>query len=269
MLSPISTGKYFEQTSLDGVISRYDYSENGKVTNTFKTNEILWSKIDDLDNPLIGVSPLVGLEFPISNTELAYKYLNCISGERGALGILNKVPSKDAMGALPRSPKEEKEMEEAYKKAYGVEDGKMKTMITSLNVNYTPTSYPTQQLLLLEQIDANANTILDSLGVNRNLFNPSTYENLQTGLLSTHNDTVVPDADSLAQNLTPFIGMPEGYKLVLDYSHSPYLQKDKVKEATTLEQVSSALNQLVMSQIISKEEAKQILASQFNVDVKS
>lgn len=266
MIKPILTGKYFDQVSMEGVISKYEYTENGQVK-PFGVNDILWSKIDDLDNPLIGVSPLMGLEFPTSNTELAYQYLNCISGERGALGIVSTAPNRDSMGALPATKTQKEEAEKQYRDSYGVEDGKMKTIFTSAQMTYTPMSYPTQQLQLPEQIDANALTILDALGVNRNLFNNSTYENLRHGLVSTHNDTIVPDADGFTQSLSKFIGVPEGYRLVLDYSHLPYLQADTKETATTFSAVSAALNQLVAAQIIDAKQANGILFNQFGIKV--
>jgi len=264
LTTPVLTGKYLDQVDIKGVIEKYEYKENGKVIN-IDVNNILWSKIDDLDNPLVGVSPLLGLEFPTSNTELAYKYLNCISGERGALGILSKTPNKDSMGSLPETPHQVKEKEEIYRKLHGVEDGQIKTIITNSALTYTPMSYPTQQLGLTEQIDANGMTILDALGVNRNLFKDSTYENLIKGLISTHNDTIVPDADGFTQSTSKFIGVEKGYRLVLDYSHLPYLQADKKEEAQTFSTVSAALNQLVTAGIITTIEANTMLVNQFGI----
>ncbi len=268
LLKPVLTGKYFDQVSIDGVISKYEYTENNTVK-PFEVNSVLWSKIDDLDNPLIGVSPLMGLEFPTSNTELAYKYLNCISGEKGALGILSTLPNKDSMGSLPMTETQKKSVEEQYRGAYGVDGTQMKTIITSANMSYTPISYPTRELMLTEQIDANAMVILDALGVNRNLFNNSTYENLKHGLVTTHNDTVVPDADGFTQALSKFIGVPEGYRLVLDYSHLPYLQADKGEETTNIKTISDALTELVASGIVSNEAAQQIMANTLGVTVES
>lgn len=268
MIKPILTGKYFDQVSMEGVISKYEYTENNTVK-PFEVKDILWSKIDDLDNPLIGVSPLMGLEFPTSNTELAYQYYNCISGERGALGILSTAPTKDSMGSIPVTDTQMKEMEQQYRDVYGVESGKAKTILTKHNMTYTPMSFQTNQLELQGQIDANGMVILDALGVNRNLFNNSTYENLLNGLISTHNDTIVPDADGFTQALSKFIGVPEGYRLVLDYSHLPYLQTDKAKETQNIKTISDALTELVNAGIVSNEAAQQIMANTLGVTVES
>lgn len=263
---PVLTGKVFDQVSIDGIIKYFEYDENGSVKQ-FKTNEVLYSKIGDLDNPIIGFSPLLSLEFPISNTELAYKYLNCISGEKGAIGTLSTT-NKDGMGVLPMTAEEKKEIERTYRSENGIEDDQKKIHITTGSVTWTPMSYPTKDLLLMEQIDANFLTILAKFGVNQNVFVNSTYENLKNGLIQTHNDTIVPHADSFTQALSTFIGIDKGYRLVLDYSHLPYLQTDKKQEADTFQSVSLALNNLVQSQVINAAQAQAILTNQFGAKLK-
>lgn len=264
-MKPVLTGKVFDQVSIDGIIKCFEYDENGSVKQ-FKTNEVLYSKIGDLDNPIIGFSPLLSLEFPISNTELAYKYLNCISGEKGAIGILSQ-QTKDSMGAIPMTPDEKKEIEQTYRAENGIEDNQKKIHITNGSVTWAPMSYPTKDLLLMEQIDANFLTILAKFGVNQNVFVNSTYENLKNGLIQTHNDTIVPHADSFTQALSTFIGIDKGYRLVLDYSHLPYLQTDKKQEADTVKVISDSLVSLVQSGIVSNEAAQQIMANTLKLTV--
>lgn len=263
-IKPVVTGKLFDQVTMDGIVKYYEYTENSQIKK-FETKEILWTKIDDVDNPLIGESPLKGLQFPISNTDLAYKYLNCISGEKGNIGILSMTPAKDSMGQLPADPKMKKDLEVEYRNQNGIEDNQKKIMITEHPVTWQPMTYPTKDLLLMEQIDANFLTILCELGVNSNIFINSTYENLQHGLRSTHTDTVMPIADSFSQSIGEFIGINEstGGELILDYSHLSYLQPDKLSEAATFSSVSSALNSLVSAMIITSQEAKIRLENQF------
>lgn len=262
-IKPKLTGKLFDQTTMDGIVKGFEYNENGNVK-PFETNQILWSKISDLDNNLIGYSPLKAMKYPLSNTVAAYQYLNCISTEKGGIGVLSS-QSKDAMGALPMTAEEKKELEATYRAENGIEDNQKKIHITTGSVTWSPMSYPTRDLLLMEQIDANFLSILNVLGVNQNLFVNSTYENLKNGLIQTHNDTVSVYADGFTQALGKFIGVKEGYRLVLDYSHLPYLQADKVQEAQTFSTVSSALNQLVSVGILTAIEARDRLNSQFGL----
>lgn len=261
-IKPILTGKYFDQIAIDGVVEKYEYTENSIIKN-FTPDEILWSKIGDLDNPIAGCSPLKSMKFPLSNTRLAYQYLNVISGSTGNIGILSTAQPKDGAGALPLTTEDKKRIEDEYQKVNGIEDGQKKVMITEAGVSWQPMSYPTKELLLLEQVDANFVSILHVLGVNPNLYVNSTYENLRHGLVQTHNDTVVPYADGFTQSLSKFLGVKEGTRLVLDYCHLPYLQPDKVSEATTFASVSTALSGLVSAKIITAQEAKSRLEAQF------
>lgn len=265
-VKPKLTGKLFDQVSMDGIVSGFEYTENGTIRK-FETSQILWSKISDLDNNLIGYSPLKAMKYPLSNTVAAYQYLNCISTEKGGIGVLSS-QSKDAMGALPMTAEEKKELEQTYRNENGIEDNQKKIHITTGSVTWSPMSYPTEDLLLMEQIDANFLAILNVLGVNQNLFINSTYENLKHGLIQTHNDTVVVYADGFTQALSKFIGVPDGYRLTLDYSHLPYLQADKDKEANTFNTVSNGLNTLVTGGIISNAEAKTMLTNQFSIKAK-
>lgn len=265
-LKPKLTGKLFDQVKIEGIVSGFEYTEN-TTTKPFTTDQILWSKISDLDNNLIGYSPLKAMKYPLSNTVAAYQYLNCISTEKGGIGVLSS-QSKDAMGALPMTAEEKKELEQTYRNENGIEDNQKKIHITTGSVTWSPMSYPTRDLLLMEQIDANFLAILNVLGVNQNLFVNSTYENLKNGLIQTHNDTVVVYADGFTQALSKFIGVPEGYRLVLDYSHLPYLQADKLQEGDTFGKVSYALNQLVTGGILTAQQANAMLVNQFDMKVK-
>lgn len=262
MVKPVLTGKLFDQVSIDGIVKNYEYTENG-ILKTFETNQILWSKISDLDNNLIGQSPLKAMKYPLSNTVAALQYLNVISSEKGAIGVLSS-QSKDAMGALPMTSEEKLELERTYRQENGIEDNQKKIHITTGSVTWSPMSYPTKDLLLLEQIDANFLTILHVLGANPNLFVNSTYENLKHGLIMTHNDTIVPYADGFTQVLGEFIGITKGYRLVLDYTHLPYLQTDKAETANTFNTVSTGLSTLVSSGIVTPQEAKVMLDAQFS-----
>lgn len=262
-IKPKLTGKLFDQVTMDGIVSGFEYNENG-IIKKFDTSQILWSKISDLDNNLIGYSPLKAMKYPLSNTVAAYQYLNCISTEKGGIGVLSS-QSKDAMGALPMTAEEKKELEATYRAENGIEDNQKKIHITTGSVTWSPMSYPTRDLLLMEQIDANFLAILNALGVNQNLFVNSTYENLKNGLIQTHNDTVAVYADGFTQALGKFIGVKEGYRLVLDYSHLPYLQTDKKTDADTFSVVSTGLNTLVTGGIITNVQANAILTNQFGI----
>jgi hypothetical protein len=111
----------------------------------------------------------------------------------------------------------------------------------------------------MEQIDANFLIILNILGVNQNLFINSTYENLKNGLIQTHNDTVIPYADGFTQALTKFLEIEPGKRLILDYSHLPYLQVDGKIEGEKLTNVINNVNSLLNTGIITPTQANEII----------
>jgi hypothetical protein len=257
-IRPVLTGKVFEQLDIKGIVKEYEYTEGLSYKRVFDVSTVLWSKIADLDNPVAGYSPLKAMKYPLSNTVAAYQYLNVISSEKGAIGVLS-TSNKDAMGALPMTADEKAEIERIYREENGIEDNQKKIHITTGSVTWAPMSYPTKDLLLMEQIDANFLIILNILGVNQNLFINSTYENLKNGLIQTHNDTVIPYADGFTQALTKFLEIEPGKRLILDYSHLPYLQVDEKLEGEKLTNVINNVNSLLNTGIITPTQANEII----------
>ena len=185
------TGKVFDQVDLIRIVKYFEYKENA-LTKKFAGNEVLWSKHDDLDNLLIGCSPLKSLRFPLTNTKLAYDYLNIIPSQKGAIGLISTT-AKDNFGAIPMNQEDKKKLENQFSNDYGVGDEK-KARIAMVDgtVSWQPMTYPTKDLLLIEQIDANKLTICDHFGLNINIFSSKnqTYENVKNAIIQSYNDSV-------------------------------------------------------------------------------
>jgi len=251
-ITPIYTGKTFQQVDLSGVIEKYRYCENGKI-DYYPTDVIMYTRIVDLDNPFIGRSPLISMRFPLTNTKLAYEYQNVIMGKKGAIGVLSPEATKDSMGATPFLSKHKDDIIKQHLNTYGIQDGQTPLMISDTPMKWMPMSYPTKDLLLAEQIDANFMTILDTLGINRNMFGNSTFENQKTGYIQTYEDTIYPHADEFAQAFTKFLGITNG-KVVLKYNHLAILQDDKNALADTFQKQINAVTQLYEKNLIDKKE---------------
>lgn len=269
-MSPIMTGKTFKQLKLEYVISGYRYCEMGKEE-TFATDQILYTKIPDIDNPFVGKSPLISLRFPLTNTKLAYEYRNVIMGRRGAIGMLSPEAAKDGMGgAIPFLPKERKRITQAHINSFGIQDHKQPLLISETALKWTPMTYPTKDLLLFEEVDANFLTILDTLGVNRNIYKDSSFENQKSGLIQTYDDTVIPHADALGQDWTRWLGKGIGPgKVTFSYNHLSIMQKDKGSEADTLAKNVQSIVQLYEKNILNKIGAVQMLVSVSGIDIET
>lgn len=257
---PVLTGKVFDQVALNGIISGYEYNDTSNVK-TWKPEEIIYSKLNDLDNPIIGLSPIVSLRFPLTNTKLAYEYRNVIMGEKGAIGILSNQPQKDMGGGhVPMRAEEKKRIQDDYLKRYGAQDGKQRIILTEANLKWDPMTYPTKDLLLFEEVDANHATIIDHFGLNTDLFSigKATYENVKQGLKLCYQDTIIPEADQFAQRLTKELKIDDKLMIQASYDHISILKEDEQAKATTFQTICTALNQLVSGGVVPAAQATQI-----------
>jgi len=261
------TGKFFNQVDIEGIIKHYEY-EQGNLKTKFKTKDVLWTKNDDVDDPLMGISPLKSLKFPLTNTKLAYQYLNVISGEKGAIGMISTT-NKDSMGAIPTTPEQKKAVNDQFTNDNGVQDGQTRVIQVDGTVTWQPMTYETSKLLLLEQIDANKLTIVDHYGLNINIFSSKnqTFENVRNALIQGYNDSIIPFADALTQSLTPFLGTPKGKSIILDYSHLGILQEDEGTPAEILKKQLDSVSQAVSTGLISPDQAHEILNGTFGLNI--
>ena len=266
-ISPIFFERKFNQVNLNGIVKEYQY-DNGNLKRTFLENEIIWIKNFDINEQMIGVSPIKSLKYPLSNIKGAYDYLNVISTDKGALGALS-FTTKDGDGGVPLDPKEKLKYENTYRSDYGVGSDKAKRIIiTDSNVNWTPMSYPTRDLLLLEQIENNKLLIIDHFGLDANIFSAgkSTYENVKNGFIQTYSNTIFPYSQWICQKLQQGLQLESDLELTLDYSHLQLLQDAETQKAMALKTKLDSVVSAVQSGIISNVEARNILSS-FGVNI--
>jgi len=246
------TGKIWQQTELDQIISSYtfDLSEEGKQSETYTTEDIIQFSMPDCDDPLKGNSPLEALRMPISNIRLAYGYHNVILAKKGALGVWSS-DSKDSTGSVQLTTKEQTKVSESILRNQGIGDHQNSIAVSNKALKFTPATFPTKDLLLNEQIEANMKRIIDTLGGNENMFsskNGSKYDNIQGGEKLAYQDTIIPVSKDLANGFSKRWGLlDKGEMLVLDYDHLPVLQEDEVRKSQVIERKSRAA-QILLSE---------------------
>lgn len=260
-MKPFLTGKVYDQISIEGIISKYVYEDESGKKN-YETKDILLTKLDDLDNPILGKSPLVSLRLPLTNTKLAYDYRNVIMSEKGAIGILSN-RSSDAVGKIPLSKEDKDRINNQYGNEYGIGAGQKRVILTENDLQWQPMTYPTSDLLLFEEVDANKLTIVDHFGLNINIFSNknATFENVKQALIQCYQDTIIPEADEFMQALGKFLNIPVGTELYASYDHLSILQVDKEREENVISKRVASVNQLVTSGIVTPEMAQQMIES--------
>lgn len=252
----ITSGKFYKQTKLEDIILGYKYGND-----QIETNDINQTRVINGKNPVKGESPLVSLYMPISNIRGAYGFRNVLINKKGALGILSN-NSKDSAGAIPMSDVERKRLEQEYQRQYGIQDTQSQVIMTNSSLAWQSMTFPTKDLMLFEEIDADFNAIIDAYGLNGNIFTRTqgtTFENLNQGIKQAYQSTIIPEAEELAMNRSLLFGLiSKGEWLELDYSHIPVLQENEKEKAEILKMKAEAMNTLLTNGLYTINELKEI-----------
>jgi hypothetical protein len=247
------TGKVWKQFDLKSIISSYTFRLDNGRDDTFTPDEIIQFSMPDSDDPILSSSPLLSIRMPISNIRAAYGYRNVILTKKGAIGVWSN-EAKDVMGALSLTPKENKRLTQQLVRSYGIGDHQQSIVVSNKPVKWTPATYPTKDLMLFEEIDANRKAIIDLYGANENMFSRgstgqgSTFNNVENGNKQCYQDTIIPIAQDMANGIANRFGLPtQGLTLELCYDHLPVLKQDEVQKADILLKKSQAVEVLLRS----------------------
>ena len=237
------TGKIWEQTTIEGIISSYEMMNDDSSNSIFDPKDIFHNKTPNPEDPLVGLSPLESLQMPISNIRLSYGYRNVIMDEHGALGFITATKG-DSMGPIPLSEEQRIQISKEYSKTHGIHDGQARVKIIDTPVEFKSTSFATKDMMLFEEVTADKMAIIDEYGLNLNVFaseQGSTYENAREGKKMAYQDSIIPYAEKDCYGLTVLLKLIEkGEWIELDYSHIESLQEDLVKKAETLQKKAMA-----------------------------
>lgn len=271
-MNPITTGKVFDQIERKDIISGYEYCE-ANVKKIYDPEYIMYMRHNSLDNPIIGTSPLKFLKHPLSNIDGAYKFRNVLINEKGAIGILSSGSNKDSMGAIPLRKEEKERIENAHRKNYGINDEQMKLLITEANLSWTPMSFPTKDMMLFEEVAEDTLILIDHFGMNVNLFasKNATYENVTASIKQVYSDTIQPYADKYFQSLAEFLQIEKifgkGAYIEASYEHLKILQENKKEGAELFKSHVESISQLVSAQIITTQQAADILTQMSGISL--
>jgi HK97 family phage portal protein len=226
-----TTGNIYKQVKKDKIIESYvlDYESAGTIKETYKPNEILHIKDVNPDDPILGQSKIVSLMLPISNIRGAYGFRNRLINSDGAIGIMSG--ATDTGMGVGLSDDEQKRLNAGYRSTYGMQTGKSDILMTEANVKWNPISYPTKDMMLFEEISADFRIIIDTYGLNDNIFSrekASTFDNLDKGIRMAYQDCIIPESEQISLEISKFLGLNGKDEYVyLDYSHLEILKENE------------------------------------------
>lgn len=246
----VGTGKYLDQLDTNGLIKEFQFWYDTQKKDIIEVEDMVYMNTPDGINLLNPVNRIDTLKYPLSNIMAQYNKRNVILENMGAIGILSSKKS-DMGGALPMTPEERNEIQADWLKR-----SKDKLVMTEADVDWTPMSYPTKDLMLFEELTEDKMAIIDAYGLSYYLFSQSkgsTFTNIKEGMRMSYQDTIIPETNQMYATMSQQLGLiDEGVYIKPDFGHIPVLQDDKNEESNTI--VS-----LVQNGVIDANEARTVL----------
>jgi len=251
------SGTLLQQISRDGLVSGYEWWYDNDKKEQIETRDMLHFTTADGVNLLNPKSRIESLKYPLSNIMAQYKKRNVLLENITPLGLLSS-KKQDIGGALPLDPKEREQIQKDWMKRN--KDG---LVITESDVTFTPLTFPTRDLMLFEEIDADKMAIVDIFGMSIHLFardSGSTFENVRSGIKQTYQDTIIPESEQMYAAITQQFGLDsQGLALKVDFSHIHVLQEDEQIKAQALNTRADAVNKIINAGVELTDDEKRLI----------
>jgi len=238
-----TSGKKLKQMDVDGLIDKYVFKYDDEAQETIEIEDMIYLMTTDGMNMIRPVSRLHSLKFPLSNIKAQYKKRNVLLENIGAIGILSS-KKNDMGGALPMTPEEKKQIQRDWYRRQ-----KDELIITENEVNWQPMSYPTKDLMLFEELNADKIALIDAFGLSVNLFSSekgTTFTNVRDSIRMVYQDTIIPETQQMYDAIMQQIGLAdEGYYLKAEFHHLPVLADDELAIARAQKTRVEAVEKIV------------------------
>lgn len=252
---------YYSQ-NIEDIIEKYVITV-GSETITVSPKEILCIKdtsLDSLSENAECPSRLKGLEYEVRNIIQAQEAIYALNKDRGAQGIITN-KSKDSSGNFPLSPEEKKQLQDEYKKQYGLSYKQAKIIISDADLSWLQMSFNVKDLMLFEGIKQNIESISDAFNYPFELLanqKGTTYANRSEAIKYLYQDNVIPAANIYAEKFTEFFGLEDAI-VEIDFSHVEYLREAEKEKAEALLKMNQALQIPYKLKVITREEYRAAL----------
>lgn len=252
-----TSGKMLKQMDEGGMITRFKFRYDDDQLEIVEIQDMVYLTTTDGMNLIKPTSRIDSLKYPLSNIKASYHKRNVLLENIGAIGILSAQKS-DLGGAIPMTPEEKSAIQKDW-----YNRSKDELLITESQVNWTPMSYPTRDLLLFEELTADKLAIIDAYGLNYNLFSSesgSTFSNVRDSIRMVYTDTIIPETQQMYDTIAHQIGLSkDGYYIKADFSHLPVLQADEKQKADAMNTRADAVNKIIQAGVQLTDDEKRLL----------
>ena len=250
------SGKKLQAMDSEDMITRFCFEYDDDSKEIIDWSDMLYLTTDDGMNLVKPISRIDSLKYPLSNIKAQYHKRNVLLENIGSIGILTTSQS-DMGGAIPMTPEEKRQIQQDWFKR-----SKDELIITESNVDWKPMSYPTRDLMLFEELTADKMAIIDTYGLNANLFSSergTTFTNVRDSIRLIYTDTIIPETQSMYNSMMKQWGLSDEYYLKADFSHLPALQEDEGEKADVQKTKAETLEKIAGLGVELTEEEIRIL----------
>tara|TARA_R110000751_G_scaffold76140_1_gene153200 strand:+ start:11490 stop:12707 length:1218 start_codon:yes stop_codon:yes gene_type:complete len=250
------SGKKLQAMDTDDLITNFKFQYDDDSVETINWDDMIYLTTDDGMNLVKPISRVDSLRYPLSNIKAQYHKRNVLLENIGAIGILS-TNNNDMGGAIPLTPEEKKTIQQDW-----FNRSKDELMITESSVDWKPMSYPTKDLLLFEELTADKIAIIDTFGLNMNLFSSdrgATFSNVRDSIKMVYTDTIIPETQSMYDSIMKQWGLDGDYYLKAEFNHLPVLQVDEESRANVQKTKAETLEKIAGLGVNLTEEEIRIL----------
>jgi HK97 family phage portal protein len=236
------SGRTLKQMDSEGLIDKFVFRYDNKSTEDIAVEDMIYLMTNDGMNIVKPVSRLESLKFVLSNLKAQYKKRNVLLENIGAIGILT-AQNNDIGGAIPMTPEDKKQIQKDWFRR-----SKDELIITESNVKWQPMSYPTKDLMLFEELNADKIALIDAFGLSMNLFSSekgTTFTNVRDSIRMCYQDTIIPETQQMYDSMMNQLGLDkEGLRLIALFDHLPVLAEDDLALSRSMKARAEALEKL-------------------------
>lgn len=240
-MSPVLTGNWLEAETKEEIISEYELTGFGGYIRHLPTATVFHVNSENIkldEHFTEGVSDLIALQRPISNIDSAFESRNVLIRKRGAIGAWTSEKRDEAMGNLPLEEDEIEEVQKAFSK-YGLLEDQYQQIISPQPLKWQKTAMNVKELMLFEEVEADAIAIANAKGVPELLMKyyikSGTFNNLDASEKRLYDATIIPETNDFMIALNHFLKTRErDIELIGSFDHLNILQINKKEEADTI-----------------------------------
>jgi len=250
------SGKKLQAMDSEDMITKFCFEYDDDSKENIDWPDMLYLTTDDGMNLVKPISRIDSLKFPLSNIKAQYHKRNVLLENIGSIGILT-TSQNDMGGAIPMTPEEKRQIQQDWFKR-----SKDELIITESNVDWKPMSYPTRDLMLFEELTADKMAIIDTYGLNANLFSSergATFTNVRDSIRLVYTDTIIPETQSMYDSMIKQWGLSDEYYLKAEFHHLPALQEDEKEKADVQKTKAETLEKIAGLGVELTEEEIRIL----------